>query len=274
MTDRLRESVSALMDDEADELEIRRVMKGMDDDESLITQWDRYHLIQAAMKGDLIEPSTSLASRISMAIADEPSLSLSDSELESVVGSSESNEENTVTQHSDVSLAAKSASTPVAEDVAVVTNTPSAWWHSAGRAAIAASVALSVIVGFQAYRFNAEPVNESSTPDFIASSDSNNQVPTAAVPEIRLGSNLPVVSDVINGNVLTNSSNDIKIRQVSAPPNALFNTEVSVGNFQAPNHPVLKNYVIQHAEGAAVHTGRVRAPFTRVAHFKRDAENQ
>jgi sigma-E factor negative regulatory protein RseA len=51
MSEKLRESLSATIDDEADEFELRRVLDEMDKDESLRETWERYHLIGTLMRG-------------------------------------------------------------------------------------------------------------------------------------------------------------------------------------------------------------------------------
>jgi sigma-E factor negative regulatory protein RseA len=51
MNDRMYESLSALMDDEANELELERVLAQVADDSSLRQTWERYNLTQHAMHG-------------------------------------------------------------------------------------------------------------------------------------------------------------------------------------------------------------------------------
>lgn len=51
MSEKLRESLSATVDDEADEFELRRVLDEMEKDERLRDTWERYHLIGALMRG-------------------------------------------------------------------------------------------------------------------------------------------------------------------------------------------------------------------------------
>lgn len=50
MNDRLRESVSALMDDAGDDLEMRRLLAAMETDGELRGKWHRYHVISAVMR--------------------------------------------------------------------------------------------------------------------------------------------------------------------------------------------------------------------------------
>lgn len=52
MSEKLRESLSASIDDEADEFELRRVLDEMEKDEHLRDTWERYHLIGALMRGE------------------------------------------------------------------------------------------------------------------------------------------------------------------------------------------------------------------------------
>jgi sigma-E factor negative regulatory protein RseA len=51
MNDRLRESLSALMDGEADELEMERVLRQIGEDAELRQTWVRYHAINSACSG-------------------------------------------------------------------------------------------------------------------------------------------------------------------------------------------------------------------------------
>jgi len=50
MNDRMNESLSALVDGEADELEVRRVLNEIEDDEELRERWSRYQMMGALMR--------------------------------------------------------------------------------------------------------------------------------------------------------------------------------------------------------------------------------
>lgn len=65
----LHESLSAVMDNEADELELRRVLAG--DNLELRATWSRYQLARAAMHKELIEPRLDISAAVSAALADE-----------------------------------------------------------------------------------------------------------------------------------------------------------------------------------------------------------
>jgi sigma-E factor negative regulatory protein RseA len=66
----LQESLSAVMDNEADELELRRVLNACDDVETRDT-WARYQVARAVMHKDLLLPRLDIAAAVSAALADE-----------------------------------------------------------------------------------------------------------------------------------------------------------------------------------------------------------
>lgn len=50
MSEKMNESLSALMDGEADELELRRTLNELSENDDLRSRWERYHLISAVLK--------------------------------------------------------------------------------------------------------------------------------------------------------------------------------------------------------------------------------
>ncbi|MCP1363228.1 sigma-E factor negative regulatory protein, partial [Halomonas sp. BBD45] len=73
MKDDLCESLSALMDNEGDELELRRVLKVLDDSPDAAERWRRYHLARSLMQRDRdIDVSADLSAGIMARIKDEP----------------------------------------------------------------------------------------------------------------------------------------------------------------------------------------------------------
>ena len=68
----IEESLSALMDNEAQELETRRVLRDVSSDAELRQTWHRYQLASAAMKRDLPPKMVDLSAAISDAVAAEP----------------------------------------------------------------------------------------------------------------------------------------------------------------------------------------------------------
>ena len=68
----LQESLSALMDNEADELEIRRVLQSSESDPALRSTWDRYQIARAVMHKEPWQPKIDLSAGIAAVIAGEP----------------------------------------------------------------------------------------------------------------------------------------------------------------------------------------------------------
>lgn len=58
MSDQLREALSAVIDGEADEFELRRVLDEVGRDEALASQWQRYEMIGAALRSEALAPQT------------------------------------------------------------------------------------------------------------------------------------------------------------------------------------------------------------------------
>lgn len=73
---KMRETLSALMDDEASELELHRAMREAGEDESFNATWSRYHLAASAMRKELpldfVDSSAELRAAINMALISEP----------------------------------------------------------------------------------------------------------------------------------------------------------------------------------------------------------
>ncbi|TBU99856.1 sigma-E factor negative regulatory protein [Stutzerimonas kirkiae] len=118
----LHESLSAVMDNEADELELRRVLAAGGDavdggDEEVRSTWLRYQVARAAMHKELLEPRLDIAAAVSAALADEP-------------------------VHASEAVPAALA--------APVQRVRSAW-RSVGRLAVAASVTVAVLAGVRLY---------------------------------------------------------------------------------------------------------------------------
>ena len=76
MDDRLKESISALMDDESNELELQRILSHVEDDELLET-WKTYHNIKSVLQHDQNDIlAIDISQSVSDAIAKEAPLQL------------------------------------------------------------------------------------------------------------------------------------------------------------------------------------------------------
>ncbi|WP_105103907.1 sigma-E factor negative regulatory protein [Microbulbifer pacificus] len=114
---RLDESLSALMDGEASELEVQRLLKESDASGGDLGQrWSRYQLAASVMRGEKVAPvNLGLAASISAAIADELPLTAS-------------------------------AEPQAANDASAI---HSRWWRPLSRGAVAATVAFAAVLGVQ-----------------------------------------------------------------------------------------------------------------------------
>lgn len=86
MSDRLRESVSALMDGEADELELRRLLSDSASEEHAAVDkaWSSYHLAREVMRGNdqgISFQHLDISRQVRLAIDDEPQASVTDQSL-------------------------------------------------------------------------------------------------------------------------------------------------------------------------------------------------
>lgn len=71
----MKERLSALVDNELDELDERRVLSALADDTALRSTWERYHLVRAALRQDLEMVVThDMSQRLAQQIAAEPSV--------------------------------------------------------------------------------------------------------------------------------------------------------------------------------------------------------
>jgi sigma-E factor negative regulatory protein RseA len=72
MTQPIRESLSALLDEEADELDLQRIINGMDGDDSHVATWQRYNLASASMRNELDQfANVDLSGRLRSALVDD-----------------------------------------------------------------------------------------------------------------------------------------------------------------------------------------------------------
>jgi len=132
MTENLCESISAMMDDEANELEVRRILAHLersDDADEVRQTWQRYHMAQAVMQRSQEPLNVDISARISAAIELEDPV-----EVESPV-------ESQVAAQGEPALAAASGATVVEASFAQKLIKPVA------SLAVAASVAFVVVFG-------------------------------------------------------------------------------------------------------------------------------
>ncbi len=66
-----KESLSALLDGEADQLELRRVLRSSESDSALLQTWGRYNLAQATLHGQAKPVSDEFANRVAAQLESE-----------------------------------------------------------------------------------------------------------------------------------------------------------------------------------------------------------
>ncbi len=69
-----RESISALLDNEADDLELRRFLKACEQDPELLETWERFSLVQSALHEPALPVDSGLSQRIAAQIEQEAPL--------------------------------------------------------------------------------------------------------------------------------------------------------------------------------------------------------
>jgi sigma-E factor negative regulatory protein RseA len=121
MKERNNESLSALMDGEADELEIRRILNQLDKDDELRDKWKNYHLMGSLMREESLQ-GIDLTKGINQA-------------LDGVADTSDND------------------STVFQEVVSAGSSKP-AWFKPLTSVAVAASVTLAVLLGVQSIEPN------------------------------------------------------------------------------------------------------------------------
>lgn len=146
MNERINESLSALVDGECDELELRRVLNELEQDSACREKWLRYQMMSALMRDEAVA-TVDLSRGIMQAIDGEPM-----DEITPLM---------TTVHQSPASLDAKA-------------DAPQRGWMSS--VAVAASVTLAVLIGVRFYAdVNDVPVvaNHSSAPAAVVASTPN-----------------------------------------------------------------------------------------------------
>lgn len=137
--DILKESISALVDGETDDFDLRRVLKEAETSPAVRETWRRYHLIGAALRGELRDSNSS---------AHDNSQSQG---ISQVTGNDLAARVRATLNHP--SELPGEPTVPVAEIASSTAEAPVAtrWWEGAGKASIAATVAIGVLLGVQQF---------------------------------------------------------------------------------------------------------------------------
>jgi len=74
MTKIEKESLSALLDNEANDLELRRILKSCEQDPDLLKTWERYSLVQSVLHESAVPVSAELSQKIAAQVETEAPL--------------------------------------------------------------------------------------------------------------------------------------------------------------------------------------------------------
>jgi sigma-E factor negative regulatory protein RseA len=184
-SDQLFESLSALVDNEANELEVRRILKHAENNPDLMERWRRYHLIGSALRKER-----------SLQISGPTKL------MESVASYIDSSSLQIQEQEKDIRSGAGSS-----------------WRDLMGKSAVAASFAATLVLGFNLLSSkSSDPMAESS---LMASAPSTavGGTPVATAQHTPIGFELPLpeartVSTASSGTVPTISTVSQSLNQM------------------------------------------------------------
>jgi sigma-E factor negative regulatory protein RseA len=236
----LAESLSALMDNQASELELQRLLKALDESPELKSTWSRYQIASAGLKGSVpVLASGDFAARVSAAIdAEETYSAVAVAGSDARIGAS-------VTQESSEAQAGKSN----------VVAMPLRWWQQAGRVAVAASVAGAVILGVQQY----QPLG--TNPAEMAAGVAATSLPATESKLVNLpsGINAPALSArtvAVQSGYESRPQESRRVmfvpRQQAAP---VYNEDVS---------SYVNQLIQEHTDNASLNSGQGMLPYTRV----------
>jgi sigma-E factor negative regulatory protein RseA len=220
----LAESLSALMDNEASELELQRLLKALEADSEVKAIWSRYQVASAGLKGKLpVMASSDFAARISAAIDTEETY------FQQPISKQKAGADNVVAM-------------------------PSSWWQQLGRAAIAASVAGALVVGVQQYQAIAP-----QSVDIAVNTPA--ATPAAIESKVNLpsGINAPALSARTVAVQSGYESRPQESRQVMFVPRQ---EAVPVHNEDITNY--VNQLIQEHTDNASLNGGQGMLPYTRV----------
>lgn len=224
----LAESLSALMDNQASELELQRLLKALETDLALTSTWSRYQIASMGLKGEIpVLASSDFAARISTAIDAEETYS--------------------------------AQSKPMPVQAAVPSNVvvmPMRWWQQAGRVAIAASVAGALVVGVQQYQASAPYSAEVAVNTPVVAPLATTENKAANLPS---GINAPALSARTVAVQSGYESRPQESRRVMFVPRQqvapVYNEDIS---------SYVNQLIQEHTDNASLNSGQGMLPYTRV----------
>ena len=267
MSDKRKEEISALMDGEASELELHRLLKSMDQDDDLGESWSRYHSISGALKGEIDSMNNfDISARVSAALEHEETYSMPEVEDDA--------DQLSATANSTEAVANKAA------------NDDASWvkklWQPVAQAAVAASVAVAVVTGWQGVQV-ANQTDPTAVTNVVAQNDSQNHVPEAQYVTNNRSSiwrgNQPQVATYSNVGSAYNVGNGLSdgVSTVATPGVFVGSTNIrknpnaqlrAGGQLSARHQKMLDSYFVTHTGNASVNATQGMMPFARVVNIE------
>lgn len=234
MSQNTRESLSALMDSESDELELRRVLKALPNDADAADTWRRYHLARSMMQRERsVDVSADLSAGIMARLQDEPAPMMADAPA------------STPARSSNISFA-----------------------RGAG---VAAAVSLMVITGVQFFGADGESIEPGNT---IAATSSTGGGAAGQVQPVNLAASQPAsmtsasmpmfeptpfrVNGQAQNGLMNVSETGFASAAVAQSAPAQQGTTIDVDQIR-----LLQSYLEQHSQGAAYGNGDSWMPLMR-----------
>lgn len=226
----LAESISALMDNQASELELQRILKTSDSDAEVKATWSRYQIASAALRRDL--PSIELsdfAARISAALDEEETYSASGAAADSSIKS---------------------------------TANKTSWLQNIGRFAVAASVAGGVVFFAQTYNGSTD-----AAPVVASTVEAPATAPTVSVPAGYHAQPLTARTVGLQSGYESRQQ-DNRQQVVFVPRQSSAEAKAQVPNEEVRDY--LNQLIEEHADNAALNSGQGMLPFARVVMTEED----
>lgn len=242
-SDQLLESLSALVDNEASELEVRRILKNVERNPEVRERWHRYNMIGAVLRKEtnlhLGEP-VDLAAGIAAALASEQ-------------------------QFTPLSETRNSAGAASEKPGAEEPNKPKAWFDLVAKSAVAASFAGALVLGFNVFG----PATDSNSGGSLQVADSAPRAQAAdpVVSSAPLGFDLPPLES------RTVSNNSMAQSQAAKPSQTLSSAQAD-DLTDVATQSLLNELLIHHATRASANGSLGVMPFARVSQMQADKETK
>lgn len=236
-SDQLLESLSALVDNEASELEVRRILKNVESNPEVRERWHRYNMIGAVLRKETninLGGTVDLTQGISAALAKESAFDLQNS-----------------------SQAQAEALTPGAQEAST---RKKGMLDFIAKSAVAASFAGALVLGFNMFGSGGAANFEGSSSQMTAATTGQRAPTDPGVTTAPLGFDLPrVESRTVSNNIAGQPVG--AMRAQAAPPQADDLTDVATQN-------LLNELLIHHSARASSNGSLGIMPFARVSQMQ------